>query len=121
MHIEVVVDSTYCSWILCFESKIIATSINLSSKKEILREAHKVGKILNIPIIVVLERSVCNHFWVERTDGYEEQCGAAICNKCGKYGCYCDAQYGRMTEERKQIFHQSGIPGNDHQLEKSKT
>ena len=41
--------------------------------------------------------STCEHFWVYRIDGYEEQCGAAICSKCGKYGCYCDFVNDNLT------------------------
>jgi len=64
------------------------------------------------------ERESCDHKWVERLDGYEEQCGPAICNKCGLYGCCCDAKWGEMSDEERSIFERSGINGNDHEIEK---
>ena len=60
----------------------------------------------------------CNHEWVNRIDGYEEQSGPAICKKCGKYGCWRDAKYSDMSDTEKEMFMIKGIPGNDHELEK---
>ena len=64
----------------------------------------------------------CNHFWVERKDGYEEQCGASICLVCGKYGCYCKLKISEtprnLRERRKQLFYELGINGDKHKLEK---
>jgi hypothetical protein len=59
----------------------------------------------------------CEHKWVHRTDGYVEQCYPAICIKCGKYGCACDAKYADMSKEEKEEFDNNGIPGNKHELE----
>ena len=60
----------------------------------------------------------CEHDWVRRLDGYEEQCGPAICRKCGKYGCYCDAKWALMDEKSKDYFETNAINGNSHELEK---
>lgn len=66
----------------------------------------------------------CNHFWVERKDGYEEQCTAAICLICGEYGCMCkvDSQIRDMPDKwrkrRLKLFHDLAINGNEHELEK---
>lgn len=65
-------------------------------------------------------RPKCDHDWVNRTDGYEEQCGPAICTKCGRYGCWCTANYDRMTPEQQKRFKARGIPGNDHEIEKNR-
>ncbi len=68
------------------------------------------------------ELKVHKHDWVLRTDGYEEQCTPAICKKCGKYGCLCDVRrdLGHSLDVlESEHFHMSGIPGNDHELEKS--
>ena len=46
----------------------------------------------------------CEHDWVKRTDGYEEQCMPAVCVKCGAFGCYCDALrdvFGREERDKK--------------------
>ena len=32
----------------------------------------------------------CDHEFVIRKGGYEEQCLAVICKKCGAFGCTCD-------------------------------
>jgi hypothetical protein len=64
------------------------------------------------------KEEVCQHDWVNRTDGYEEQCGAAICTKCGKYGCWCDVGYLKMSKEEKEDFGKRGISGNDHEIKK---
>jgi len=71
------------------------------------------------------EMSICEHSWVFRIDGYEEQCGAAICSKCGKYGCYCDFVNDNLTmvdnlknQKRKKEYEELGIYGNNHELEK---
>jgi hypothetical protein len=58
----------------------------------------------------------CSHDWVNRTDGYEEQCGAAICTICGEYGCWCRAKWSEMTDEQKKDFEARGITGNNHEL-----
>lgn len=60
--------------------------------------------------------SNCNHFWVERKDGYEEQCTPAICLVCGEYGCFC--KLNNPSERRKELFEQLGINGNNHELQK---
>ena len=66
----------------------------------------------------------CKHFWVNRKDGWEEGCGAAICLLCGKHDCYCDFNIEienlpkELKERRKRIFEELGIEGNDHQIEK---
>ena len=62
--------------------------------------------------------SGCQHKWVQRLDGYEEQCIPAICVKCGKYSCGCKTDYGKMTEEQRGEFSTSGINGNSHEIEK---
>lgn len=67
------------------------------------------------------EKVVCNHKWVERLDGFEEQCGAAICILCGRYGCYCDAKWSTMTKKEKKAFAKNGINGNDHVIEHKQT
>jgi len=65
----------------------------------------------------------CSHFWVARTDGYEEQCSPAICLVCGKYGCWCNFMSSIrdlpewMQERRKQLFNDLGIEGNNHEIE----
>jgi len=64
------------------------------------------------------ERESCDHHWVERLDGWDGQCGAAICDKCGLYGCLCDAKWRKMTDEEKKEFHSNGINGSKHKLEK---
>ena len=63
----------------------------------------------------------CNHFWVKRLDGYEEQCTAAICLICGKYSCRCNlaAVPEKLKERRLKLFNELGINGNAHELEKS--
>jgi hypothetical protein len=67
----------------------------------------------------------CEHFWVNRTDGYEEECGPAICLLCGQYGCYCDflktIEYypQKIKERRKKIYKELGIDGNKHEIENS--
>jgi len=66
----------------------------------------------------------CEHVWVKREDGYEEQCGPVICIICGKYNCYCS--FLRSIENlppliqklRKKRFEELAINGNKHQLEK---
>jgi len=67
----------------------------------------------------------CNHFWVARDDGYEEQCRPAICLYCGEYGCYCYFQLDNLKGltaaarvVRIGIFEQLGVPGNNHELER---
>lgn len=40
----------------------------------------------------------CNHYWVLRTDGYEEYCVAVVCNKCGAFGCYHDFEGDYIRE-----------------------
>ena len=68
----------------------------------------------------------CEHFWVFRIDGYEEQCGASICSKCGKYGCYCYFRRDQLEkcsseeeqEKRKKEYKELGIYGNNHELER---
>ena len=66
----------------------------------------------------------CNHFWVARKDGYEEQCAPAICLICGEYGCYCrlrDTLKGMppvLELRRKILFKELGINGEDHKIEK---
>jgi hypothetical protein len=37
-------------------------------------------------------RSDCEHVWIYRKDGWEEECMPIICRKCGAFGCYCDAR-----------------------------
>lgn len=69
----------------------------------------------------------CNHNWVHRKDGYEEQCVPAICTKCGKYSCWCDfvksfSYFEYIGKEegnriRKEFF-KNGINGDNHELEK---
>jgi len=59
------------------------------------------------------DQNNCHHKWVERLNGYEEGCGAAICCLCGKYGCYHTADYKKMTQEEKKAFHKNGIYGNN--------
>ena len=67
----------------------------------------------------------CNHFWVDRKDGYEEQCSAAICIICGEYGCYCvlkrekENMSDSLWERRLTLFDELGIDGNGHEIEKS--
>jgi hypothetical protein len=70
-------------------------------------------------------RRKCKHDWVERIDGYEEQCTAAICRRCGAYGCRCNWLKSlnlptgiRPTPEQESYFRTNGIPGNDHEIEK---
>lgn len=60
----------------------------------------------------------CNHKWVLRIDGYEEQCEPAICCLCGLYGCWCDAKWREMTDEQQKAFKENGINGNNHELKK---
>ncbi|MBN2377041.1 MAG: hypothetical protein JXD22_11610 [Sedimentisphaerales bacterium] len=66
----------------------------------------------------------CKHFWVERTDGYEEQCGAAICLICGEYDCECKVRkelYWKSEAykvRRMELFKTLGIAGNKHDIEK---
>lgn len=67
----------------------------------------------------------CEHFWVERRDGYEEGCCPAICLTCGKYGCYCnftddllDLISDDEATERKKRFYDLGINGNKHEIER---
>lgn len=50
----------------------------------------------------------CDHVWVARLDGCEEQCGPAICQVCGKYGCYCDAHWSQMSNYQKKWFEKCG-------------
>lgn len=63
----------------------------------------------------------CNHFWVERIDGYEEQCTAAICLICGEYGCHCNIKTrlmsSKMKKRRMELFKKLGFAGNNHKLE----
>ncbi len=65
----------------------------------------------------------CTHFWVERTDGYEEYCGATICLICGEYGCYHDLQdeleklHPQLHDRREQLAKDLGIEGKEHELE----
>ncbi len=66
-------------------------------------------------------KSEHKHVWVDRTDGYNGQCGPAICYACGKYGCYCDAKWAEMSASQKKAFESNGIAGNNHALEKSET
>ena len=67
----------------------------------------------------------CEHFWVERKDGYEEQCGPAICLICGEYGCECKfrRQIENLSEIEKKrrwkLFEELGIDGNKHHIEES--
>jgi len=67
----------------------------------------------------------CNHFWVSRKDGWEEQCGAAICLICGEYNCCCEFMKEmrdfptKLIERRKSLFYELGIEGNLHEIEKS--
>ena len=35
-------------------------------------------------------RGGCEHDWVYRKGGWEEQCVPAICRECGAFGCQCD-------------------------------
>lgn len=66
----------------------------------------------------------CRHFWVHRKDGYEEQCGPAICLICGKYGCMHDFEAevkklpNHLHDRRRSLFKSLGINGNDHKLER---
>ncbi len=66
----------------------------------------------------------CPHFWVERTDGYVEQCTPAICLMCGEYGCRCsiDEELRTMSTQikarRLELFTRLGFAGKEHSLEK---
>ncbi len=72
----------------------------------------------------------CQHDWVHRKDGYEEQCSPAICRKCGKYGCFCDFKRDNglfaipfdkeLFIEKKKYFFENGINGNNHEIERQK-
>ena len=59
----------------------------------------------------------CKHNWVHRKDGYVEYCIPAICIKCGKYGCICDAQLKDNMQEKE--FYAKEIDGNVHEIEKN--
>ena len=48
-------------------------------------------------------REGCEHDWVNRGDGWEEQCGAAVCLECGAFGCWCNAlegYYGILKDDK---------------------
>ena len=67
----------------------------------------------------------CQHFWVDRTDGHEEQCLPVVCLFCGNYGCYCDLKESlsdlpeKETQRRRTLAKLLGFPGDQHKLEKS--
>lgn len=62
----------------------------------------------------------CKHFWVERTDGWAEQCTAAICLICGEYGCRCKIKVpDSLLDRRIELFDKLGVAGNNHEIEKS--
>ena len=72
------------------------------------------------------DRKNCEHNWVYRKDGWEEQCVPAICTICGEYGCFCDFMRTSMKydkaniEEKKEIydyFIKEGINGDNHYIE----
>lgn len=74
----------------------------------------------SIFLFMKIERhNMCEHNWVLRTDGYEEQCIPAICTKCGMYGCACHAKFYAMSKEKRIEFFAKGIPGNNHQIERA--
>jgi len=66
----------------------------------------------------------CKHFWVDRTDGYEEGCAAAICLLCGEYSCYCRLKAEirllpvSLQKRRQKLYEELGIAGNEHAIEK---
>jgi len=95
-----------------------------SYKKHLKEDSPKTvqWKMIEQGLITALERmesrtNVCSHKWVERLDGYEEQCGPAICCLCGEYGCWCEAKWRDMSDEEKLLFRKNGINGNMHELE----
>jgi len=66
-------------------------------------------------------RKNCKHDWVNRTDGYEEQCGAAVCLKCGAFTCWCEPlkEYHGIgwfdevgLELKKKVMIARGVAGN---------
>ncbi len=67
----------------------------------------------------------CNHFWVARVDGYEEQCGPAICLICGEYACECEFRKQlnllpeSLKDRRRAIFKDFGFGGDNHKLEQA--
>jgi len=69
---------------------------------------------------------MCEHFWIERKDGFEEMCTPAICLLCGEYGCICNLTDStkflrlavKMRERRKGLFYSLAIDGNKHEIEK---
>lgn len=65
-----------------------------------------------------LNEKFCDHEWVNRKDGWEETCGAAICCICGEYGCWCTANWREMTDKQKKAFEDNGINGNNWELKK---
>jgi len=54
-------------------------------------------------------RADCNHKWRYRKDGHEEECGPAICIKCGAFGCFCDVDRDKVP---KDIFFDEGEDGD---------
>lgn len=60
-------------------------------------------------------RPDCEHDWVARLDGYEEQCGPTICSKCGAFGCYCDVPRKKDGTHIKPLeqFRKEGLNSTD--------
>ena len=44
-------------------------------------------------------REDCEHIWVYRDFGWEEECMPVICKECGAFGCLCDARKDGFTFE----------------------
>lgn len=51
----------------------------------------------------------CEHVWVYREEGYEEQCVAVICKECGAFGCGCDDDVPKHTGDKWDDFISNGL------------
>lgn len=62
-------------------------------------------------------RTDCNHDWVYRKFGYEEQCAPIVCTICGAFGCACDdlglrLSDGSFNEEKWDDMRRREVAGN---------
>lgn len=55
-------------------------------------------------------RKDCEHEWVYRKDGWEDECGPAICRKCGAFGCFCNVD----PRPPKKVFFGNSAKSSDN-------